>query len=313
MSTKTANIGNVYNIPNVVISPIMDDQSGVLDNNLEPSYVRIRSRNASFTWVDTFDSNSKLSENQFLISSPGTLMSKRTKRFALSYYASQLSIPNINPRNNTIVFQVNNLPTVYTAVIPEGFYTRTQAIAALLTAMNGVGSGTVFTAPSQFPGSDIYIILSGTTNYRILNTSICTFVNTGYAFWGFLKADPRFTTLAPYANNLPIGPISTFYTRYYDVTSQYLLQHTKAANTGNRVLGNTLFRIYSIQQQNMPADSTYTFQFPSTLENSSWNFDAMHSISNIDINLFDEFGQPLYLPNGITNGSFIQFSLTNEI
>lgn len=311
MSTKTANIGNTYNIPNVVISPIMDDQSGVLDNNLEPSYVRIRSRNASFTWVDTFDVNSKLSENQFLISAPGSLMSKRTKRFALSYYASQFAIPNINPRNNTIAFQVNSLPAVYTATIPEGFYTRSAAITALLVAMNGAGSGTVFTAPSQFPGSDVYINLSGSTNFRILST--CTFVTTGYAFWGFLKGDPRFIINAPYVSLISIGPITTFYSRYYDVTSQYLLQHTKAANTGNRVLGNTLFRIYAIQQQNIPADSTYTFQFGGTSENSAWNFDATHSISNIDLNLFDEFGQPLYLPNGMLNGSFIQFALTNEI
>ncbi len=311
MATKTSNIGNVYDVPRMVISPIMDDQAGILDNNLEPSYVRVRTRNASFSYIDTFDRNSRISNTSYIIASSGELLSKRTKRFALSYYAPSISTPNINPRNNTVTFSAAAAPGVlYTVTIPIGYYTRDQAITALLAALNTVSgaSGVVFTAPNQFVNSSIYIVLTGTNAFRI---SGGTFTQTGHAFWGFPPGDSRFSAVAPFVTTLTLGPITALYSRYYDITSQYVLQHTKAANTGNRVPGNILIRVYT---QIVPDPQvTGTVQFESTSENSSWNFDAGASLATIDLNIVDEFGQPYYLPNDETNGSYLQLAFTNEI
>lgn len=308
--TETANIGNTYTIPKVLLSPITDDQAGILDNNLEPPFVRVRNRNASSTFLDNFDANSRLSNSSYQIASQGSLLSKRTKRFTVNKYIAQLPTPNINQRNNTITFTTG--AGTFTVTIPEGFYTRTQAITALLTALNTVSgpSGVTFTAPDQFPGSDVYIVLTGTNPFRI---SGGTFVTTGYAFWGFLKGDTRLTPTAPLSTTLTLGPITAVYTRYYDICSTNLLQHTKAANTGNRVPANILLRVYAFTiSQSDPTDSYFeSHEFGP--DRSSWNFDAGHSISSVDIQLYDEFNQPYYLPNSLTNASWLQMDLTNEL
>ena len=305
MATTDKSIGNVYAIQKVILSPIMDDQSGLNDNNLEPPYVRVRQRNASYTFIDNFDANSRISNNSYLIGNNGNLLSKRTKRFAISFFSAELVQPNINIRNNAIQFRV--AATIYNAIIPEGFYTRTQAIAALLVAMNGAGSPATFTATNQFANSDVYIVLTGTQAFTITGG---TFVTTGFTFWGFLKGDTRLSLAATNSLTLTIGPITVLYSRYFDICSTAMLQHTKASTTGIDTPANLLLRVFASKNvSGFPFDVS----FVQGSETSSWNFDATHSLSTIDFQLYDEHSQPLYLPNGNSNASWIQISFTNEI
>jgi hypothetical protein len=308
--TTTANIGNTYLIPKVILSPITDDQSGVLDNNLEPPFVRVRGRNSCFTFLDTFAREERISNSSYLISNPSGILAKRTKRFSISYLSAFMPTPNINPRNNAITFATG--AGTFTVTIPEGFYTRTQAIAALLVALNTVSgpSGVTFTAPNQFPNSNLYITLTGTNPFRIQSN---TFVTTGSVFWGFLPGDPRLSSSAALSTTLTIGPITALYTRYWDFVSRELLQHTKAANTGSDVPANTLFRAFLEPNADADPTSYHRVSFQINGENSAWNFDASHALATVDIQILDEFRQPYYLPNGTDCAAGLQLSLNNEL
>lgn len=307
--TQTANIGNVYTIPKVILSPISDEQAGTLDNNLEPPFVRVRARNASSCFLDNFDMSSRLSNTSFIVGNKNILF-KRTKRFSLSYFVGFVPTPNINPRNNTVGFTTG--AGSFSVTIPVGFYTRTQAIAALLTALNTLSgtSGVTFTMPSQYPGSDIYATLTGTGAFRIDSG---TFTTIGCAFWGFLFGDARLSTAAPLATTLSLGPIQALYTRYYDVCSSSLLVNTKAANTSNREQGALLFRIYATSNPLGDPSVQWFQEFDNGPENTSWNFDAANSLVKIDFQLYDEFKQPYYLPNNETNASNMQLAIVCEL
>jgi hypothetical protein len=307
MATRDVSIGNTYQIPKVILSPIMDDQAGTYDQSLEPPYVRVRTGNVAFTFLDNFNATSRLSSTSFIIPSTGGILTKRTKRIAISYYQSDLPFTNINPRNNVVNFTTAGGP--FSATIPEGFYTRTQAIAALLTALNGAGSGVTFTMPGQFPNSDVYSVLTGTGNFVITGGS---FYTHGHGFWGFQQTDTRLGPSATLSTNtLTLGPISALYTRYYDFCSYNLLQHTKAANIGVDAPANTVFRIYCGTPLTDPIN--FTIAFEQGASNSSWNYDATHSLYGIDIQIYDEFKEPLYLPNGNLNAGTFQVAFTNEI
>lgn len=308
--TETANIGNTYILPKVILSPITDDQSGVLDNNLEPPFVRVRQRNASYTYLDTFAREDRINNASFIISNASGILAKRTKRFSISFVYACLVTPNINPRNNQIIFDTG--AGTFTVVIPEGFYDRTQAITALVAALNTVSgpSGVVFSAPNQFPNSNLYITLTGTNPFRIRGG---TFQQMGYAFWGFLQNDPRLSTAAPLSTTLRLGPISALYTRYWDFASRELLQHTKSANAGSDVIANILFRAYITPDA---AGSPTSYQVQNyQLQNgdAAWNFDASHALAVVDIQLYDEFHQPFYLPNGDDSAAWLQIALNNEL
>ncbi len=308
MTTNTASLGNVYDLQKVVLSPIMDDQSGTLDNNLEPPFVRVRASNASIVHIDTFDKKYRINSSSYLVQQPN-IIPHRAKRIAFEYYSAALTTPNINPRNNTIIFTTSS--GTFNTTIPEGFYNRTQAIAALVAALNSVpGTGVVWSMPNQFANLDTYAVLTGTGPFRIQGG---TFVTGGGPFWGFLPGDDRLTPTSPFVTTLPLGPITTLYTRYYDLTSQYLLRYTKIRNSGNKLPGNHLFRVYADAElltlsPNSPLSEAFELN-----TNAAYNLDASSSLATIDLQIVDEFNQPFYFPNGDYNGSWVAIAMCAEI
>lgn len=301
---------NPYEITKVVLAPISDEMQ--TDNNLEPPFVRIRSPNSSFTYLDTFSIKDRLSSDgsntgKWIIGTNNPLFIRRTKRFGITEFRMSNAITNINPRNNTISFNSSNTgATVHTVVIPEGFYTPATATTALIATLNSITgtTGLTFTAPTIYPGNDRFISLtSAGGNFRILESD---FTKKGYVFWGF---NPYTTTglSAPLSNTFVMGSITGVYTQYYDIVSASLNQFTKNPSGGNDVPGGHIFRVFT---GDTPLGADITFGVP---EIAFINFSSNSTLNNIDISVVDQFDDPVYIPSPIANNFYLSFAFIAEL
>lgn len=320
-------INNTSQVSPVVLPAVQDTQpnTNYVDQSLEPQMVRIRSGNLSYSWLDNFDGLDRISQTNFLIRASDNILAKRTKRFSLANFIAQFAITNINPRNNVVYFTTNGT-NLFIATITEDYYsTATLAATALANALNAaVGGPGGFSVTSIYTGMDSYLNIANATPFRIVENSTSTpqsknssFVDTGYAFWGFIEGDSRFTTyvngtLTPLYTSVIVGPVSLVYTRYIDFVSSSILQYTKSASSGNFVPANNVVRLYTPVLNSNRVLTPFTTEFD-LFDHTSFNFDSGASLGAMDILLLDEFRQQLYLPNSPNNASWFQMAFTCEL
>jgi len=207
----------------------------------------------------------------------------------LNYYT-----PNINPNNNIISFQSSNTgSTIYSVVLPEGFYLNsTSLMLMIITALNTVTGSS---------GLSFNYALGG------ISSNTATLTSSGGSF----KFTPSsFMTYGQYVVNLPfndilstsklLGPILLLYTRWIDISSDSLLQYTKNANTSNSLRNaNLLFRLF-VKSPNPEIISA------NPESSTAWhNYNKSAGIQIVDLHLRDEYGLPLYIPSYATNFNFI--------
>jgi hypothetical protein len=282
----TAGLDKVYNLDNmppVLLAPISDNLQN--DSNLEPQFVRIRESTTADLYLDTakgtYNGNATWS-----LSNMSMAFINKISPIAVRIFGQ---IPNINIRNNVFTFTTNGTNS-FTAVIPEGFYGVTAtAMGALLAALNAAGSGETFTT----------VVVSGSTLYNLNSTGLFSFTGGsgtfggpgGYGEFGF--GIPIGT---PLADTLVIGAVSLFYTRYIDVDSRQLTQFSKLPPAGVNVRSSTLSRL------GVPPLITAPAYYTELVDPVQWfSFNPSYSIQTVDLCLYDEFSQPLYIPSYVNN------------
>lgn len=254
----------------------------VTDIDLEPQYVRVRHNNSanSYLQIDSVDPSSNA-----YISTAGTgFLQQKVRRFAVKSHSYFDNTANINPRNGTFIFMTGG--TQYTATVGPGFYPSAgSGINALLAALNAAGSGVTFAA-TQVTGST-YFSLNGTATFYFVGGNGIT--NGTYSF-GIPVG-----TAATAAALLTIGPVLLYYTRWIDINSTALNQYSKLNNSSMNNSSTLLYRLF------LPSQTTTTpgTQLTQTLSDPlRWiNFNPSNDSKTVDIHLFDEFNQPLYLSN----------------
>lgn len=291
MQTKNARETNPYSLPSVVLGPVVDDIEE--DKSKEPCMVRVRHQNSALMHVDN-ESYDLVSTAQnpavFNLRVDGGVLSQKTKRLRVSKLRLLYNVPNINTRNNRLVFANSAFPTVnYTVNIPVDFYTVASARVALLATLNSVtgSSGLTFSLTDVFAGSTAYVTLSVAGGQAIFRSS--SFWDRSF-FWGIPMYRPE---NSPYIDvplsSIQFGPITARYTDYVDFVCREAYQFSKINTTGTQSYGDVLGRIY--------LDGTGTGQPISQEVPESWiNYDKDSSITSMTITLLDMFEQPLYVP-----------------
>lgn len=223
-------------------------------------------------------------------------------------------IPNINPRNNNIIFTavVAGVPTTYSVTIPERYYkTADELYAAILLALNAANPGVVvFSYPvlpiPLVPGAQA---LECNVNW---NLESCSFVEKAQSVCLIRKSITARTTV--------IGPCRLTYTDYVDVHSSALTQYQKMRSITTEGRSGLVVRAY-LPSVSVPYDNTDeapvtygNWSYSQTLlQNLSFAFRANAVLSNIDFQLYDMNGDPLYVPPYLSSNFVFSITLQAEL
>jgi hypothetical protein len=272
--------GRAYSIkpnpPEVFLPPIQDSYQD--DDVLEPQWIRIRSPNNGYTYLDFSHTQQSPDGTFFLASSNSSLFQQRIRRITWLGSFLDFLIPNVNPKNDTFVFTTTGSDS-FTAVLADGFYNDPIAsVTALVAALNAAGSPVTFSF-TQLPNS-VFFTITGTGTFSFIGGN--GIINGQYLF----GIQPN----TPLATSLIIGPVLLYYTRYISFNSRTLSQFQKNQNSGlNLNTSTNIFRYYL----NAPYYSAIRFHEGGL---RWWNIKPDITIQSVDIQLLDEFNQPLYLP-----------------
>jgi len=196
----------------------------------------------------------------------------------------------------------------------DGIITK---MAAAMTAASGV----VF---NVIP-SDGYRDLQP-SNYQNTNClfwrlvpSVGTFIFTGGSvftrgqfLYGVPPINPAIdpSNLANYYGVFAGGPTSFLYTRWIDITSRTLLQNTKMPLSGTHVPVNLLARVY-LSKKDQQSGTIFVEITNTPLQWINWR--SSQAINSVDLQMRDEFGELVEIPQGANNASWLSVILLNEL
>jgi len=349
----------------IKFAPIQDSESG--DDMLEPPFVRVRSGNTAFMYVDTSPETqvAAINKGSWVVggSQPGInshIDARKQKRMAIVGASYMWSTPNVNPTNNTVTFRIQGFPLLnLTAVLPTYNYRRLfsgftnigrtaggtpllsgpPAVVTALPDIDGYGEdidpedgildklAQAMSAALFAAGSPVTMSVVASDGYR--DMQISNYNNTNVLFWrmapsagtfiftggslfergqyllGLTAPVPGtdFADLGNYYIAYRGGPVSFLYTRWLDVTSRTLAQNSKIPSAGTNIPPNLIFRIYIT-----PAEVSMGVHFIKVdTGNLQWiNWRKSQAINAIDIQVRDEFGDLVEIPNPSLVGSPFQ-------
>lgn len=276
------------------VSASLYDQS-----NLEPQYVIVRSNNRSSINILASDAKLEGDRTNILISSVKTSRDQPTtlargfRRISISNFDMVWVTPNINERNNTLRFWSVGNSAFFTVTLEEGFYiSATDVLNEIIAKLNAAGSSVTFA----------YVVVpkSGGTRFKIQSLTSpfyfdknCDAVVRGAHMYGF-EVEPAIPVPGTSKN---LGPVLFCYTRFIDICSSKLNAYNKLPDGTTGYSNNIVSRIYLRPDQLVePNLITGEVAF-----DTSKNFLYDDSLSLIDIQLRDEFGDLLYVPDYVQN------------
>lgn len=258
---------------------------------LEPQMIQERSNNTGFLYLDSVTPKLELNKANMLMSSiqlptdsANTLINGVTRLKVRSVGINYVT-PNVNLRNNSIIFYSSNTGlTPWNVIIPEGFYnTPALLMAALINALNTVSvpTGLTFTSAPTLYGPSVLLLNSAGGSYYFDLKSLA--IRFGFQLYN-LPTDQVLT------NSKIVGSIGLQYTRWIDLTSTTLSRHVKIRNISNNNLNNILYRIFLDPIVGVNPQASSQVNIP------AFNFSNEEPVNIIDFQLRDEFGEIIYIP-----------------
>ncbi len=196
-------------------------------------------------------------------------------------------------------------------------------LSKLITAMNNasiaIGSVVRFTAvpsdgyrdltPSNYNNSNCFFYRIGAVNGTFILTGGSVFAKGSYLL-GLAPIIPvDFGDLANYYAVYAGGPVTFIYTRWLDITSRTLLQNAKMPLSGTDVPSNLLLRIYMSKEEQMHGTRLIKLEAP-----AQWiNWVRSQAINSVDVQLRDEFGELVELPQRQNNSTWVSLIMLNEL
>ena len=195
-------------------------------------------------------------------------------------------IPNVNDRNRNFVFYVSigGAPAVkFSFDLNMGWYTTAAILMNAIVVEMNAASGVVFNAivhtSVYYPDIWILSVAAGNTFYI---DPTCDFVVYGK----LLARIPSSTTLAA---TVEFGPIGLKYTSYVDVTSVALTRSSRMKPVATSAKGSILARVP------VPDIEVHNIEFRPQFD-ITYDIRPDQQLTDIDIQLFDMYGYPLYIP-----------------
>lgn len=292
---KSADISNVYELPRVILSPVSDEMQ--LGENLEPPFVRTRETNSQLIVINMQTENINESPCDQTVYLERAV--PRINRLALTFISFRYLSPNINPLNNTFSFIRTGTNFVATIAVDQNLVgiARYNALVAAMNLATGVPGEYAVTAHPTLANTYIISNTLPGTPWRFVNSS--NGIKTGRFLWGF---NPTNYNVGNEAQSHTLSSYTESYTRWIDVISYEITQFTKIDISGTKIPAECIIRY----QLNTTVYGTYDFAAITTL--ASLNFNRSRSLSVVDIQIRDEFGNILYIPK-ISWSSFV-FNMT---
>lgn len=228
------------------------------------------------------------------------ILSSDIYQIGLSRVHLKYNIPTINGRNNTIRFFSSVSNTVHTALIDDGldtFHTPTTLIASILTALNSqtAASGLVFTAPAVDNINFAFDITSNNGEFQFLTSS---HVDRGLPCSGIrAMSEPSFEQRVL---------CKCFYTSYIDFASNGVKQGQTRSNCFGK--GTRFSNSEHIHRQhiNIFFEAYNDITIDDEIHNITYNKVRQRNLTELEIVLYDEFGDILYSSNDIP---YLSYSL----
>lgn len=242
--------------------------------------------------------------------------------------------PNINIRNNKFGLSLEVTSGVYATyfiTVPEGFYKPSELASAMQTIMNGATGWQLFpvTAPPTYlPAAGGWsVTTSSSTNAFTIQNPTIAFAQPSNAFdvtvQSTISQVINFTPPLLDINNVLIftgGIPSMAYTQYIDFVSTNLTKHQRLKDNLTQFnYVDIIYRLYlssgTFQAQltndtyfgSRPADIYRQVPVPKFMQ---WNKNEM--ISAIDIKLYDDAGELLYIPQNNWDANYLLTMLISE-
>jgi hypothetical protein len=293
-----------------VLRPVNND----IYNNKEPQMIQRRATNQAAIHLDTSVNKLQLDKTNMLLSTKSSesdsagIIYQNVSRIKIYRAGIYFTSPNVNPRNNTVGFFSSVSGVIHTVTIPEGYYSvDSDLLDALIIALNSVTglSGLTFSYIDFAPLRPSYFQLdSAGGNYRFdLNSDM------------LIKGEPLLNL--PKSQNLEnskqVGSVFLSYTRYVDIVSSTLAQYGKLRTVSNGINSDILYRIY-VGDVNIKGPS-YVVD-PVRESPTVINVLKNKPINQIDIQIKDEFGDFLYIPQtdpDTSGGFWLDITLIAEL
>lgn len=249
----------------------------------EPQYVTSILPQQAFIYIDTQTVPANVSKTncQIISSQPLGITFRRIRFVGLNVI---WDTPNVNPRNNEIIFRSSVTGLDYSISLGIGFFsTSASLIAHIVTQLNTVtgSSGLTFSAVAIPNMPNQYTLSSAGGLYYFSDTS--TAITKGYTVYGF-------PTQQAYTASKTVGTMGLFYTKYVDVVSSAITKNAKSKTTSTNNISNICARI---PLDNMLEPGTSAIYSASDYISFAHNFSE--PLYNIDIKFLDQFGEPFYV------------------
>jgi len=266
---------------------------------------------------DAYQIDNPTSPNNFLINPQRTLGAGLIKRIAVTEFSFPWSTPNINETNNILTIIDNDTLVEYYIVVPEAFYKPSELADEVVTQMNAgwIRQDGVIQPSYNAPWN---CIVNPKTNAFILTSSP---TGTQWTVQGDPLSSLMGLSLKQSFLNPPSAPTSYVvvggipsmsYTSYIDVCSKALTKYQNLKDTLTQLnYSDIICRIYLENSVNGPTDDGGYFGSRPCINLSKqivnpkymlWNETEM--LTTIDIQLYDERGQLLYIPESNWNLDF---------
>jgi hypothetical protein len=289
----------------MIIEPVDNDYY----DNEEPSMVQIRAVNQGIVYLDSQINDLQTNKVDMIVSSRSSRTPDRSILFQdvsrLKFYKAQMNYitPNVNPRNNVVTFFSSVSGLFHTVTVNEGFYnTPTFMMNILISALNTVSglSGLTFS----------YILLSSNVaDLQSVGGNYYFALNSPMVMYGEQLINlPRSQTPQ---NSKIVGSIALIYTRYIDICSSTLTQYSKVRTHSNGFNSNIVFRVF-VESPGV----TNVIRVEPQKDVLVNNMLKGKNITQIDIQLKDQFGQFLYVPQydpATASGFFWDLEFTAEL
>ncbi len=211
-------------------------------------------------------------------------------RLSLTFIFYPYTIPNVNNKNNIIVFRYNGAP--FSIQLDNGFYTtETELMTEIIDKMNvAAGSAIAFSFLHGF----------GTLDAQGGNTMQILEANKMKWLW-----DPEIENGDTQTKKF--GPVILLYTRYFDIKSKILTEDTVSLNVTSDDGASSIISRIHLDNRNI-FGTTVGFE----ILNSNWiRIRPDRALTQIDIDINDEYNELLELPpvNGPNNTETLYFVL----
>lgn len=254
--------------------------------------------------------------NNFVIQKRQPFLTGFFTRIAVTEVRFEYNAPNVNARNNQMRILIDNDDpdpntwTQYTITIPEAFYTPDELASEMTTQLNNTIPGPNTWSCVYDSQSCAFRIQQDDQDFRFV---IAPFLYPNFNqrirslpyMMGFSSVNGYlFSSDVQYGSPFP----SMVYTRYIDICSRQLTQYQKAKDNSTRdnQSPGVLLRLYLTGPAQMlgagdtTAEQVWVGCRPCVLHRlfpapkyCSWSPQAF--VDQIDIQLFDDAGNPLYI------------------